>query len=92
MSFIDLLLTLGVAVVFGILGLVTSKHYRGAWFVNLGVGFLGALTGVFISRSFPVPDVYTLVIGSIRFPITWAIIGSVLFVAALGFVIKPDRR
>jgi uncharacterized membrane protein YeaQ/YmgE (transglycosylase-associated protein family) len=91
-QWIDLLLILAVAVVCGILGLVTSKHYRGAWFVNIGVGFLGALAGFAVSRSFPVPDVYTLEIGIYRFPITWAVIGSVLFVAGLGFLIKPNRR
>lgn len=91
-QWIDLLLTLAVAVICGILGLVTSKHYRGAFFVNTGVAFLGALAGFAVSRSFTVPDVYILEIGIHRYPIVWAVIGSVLFVAGLGFFIKPTRH
>jgi uncharacterized membrane protein YeaQ/YmgE (transglycosylase-associated protein family) len=92
MSLIDLLLTLGVAVVLGTLAQLTSRFSRGGWFVHLGAGFMGGLAGFLVSRSFPVPDVYTLKIGDIKFPITWAIIGSVFFLAALGFFIKNERR
>jgi uncharacterized membrane protein YeaQ/YmgE (transglycosylase-associated protein family) len=92
MNWIDLLLTLAVAVIFATLAHLTSRFSRGGWFVHLGVGFLGALAGVIVSRSLPVPEVYILKIKTISFPIIWAIIGSVFFLAALGFFVKTERR
>jgi uncharacterized membrane protein YeaQ/YmgE (transglycosylase-associated protein family) len=92
MSLIDFLLTLAIAVVCGTLAQLTSGYSRGGWIVNLGVGFMGALAGVFVARSLPVPDVYILKVKTSDFPIIWALIGSVFFLAAIGLFVKPDRR
>ncbi len=92
MNWIDLLLTLAVAVVLGTFAQLTSTFARGGWFVHLGVGFLGALAGVMVSRSLPVPEVYVLKIKTFSYPIIWAIIGSALFLAAIGFFVKPKRQ
>jgi uncharacterized membrane protein YeaQ/YmgE (transglycosylase-associated protein family) len=92
MSLIDLLLIILVAIVCGIIAQLTSGYSRGGWIVNLGVGFLGALVGVIVARSFTVPVIYDFKYGAVDFPIIYSIIGSVFFLAAIGFFIKPGRR
>ncbi len=88
----DLLLIGLVALACGTLAQLTSGYSRGGCIVNLGLGFIGAVAGVLLARSVNVPLVYTLKVKTVEFPIIWAIIGSVFFLAALGFFIKPGRR
>ena len=92
MNWIDLLLSFGVAIICGTLAQLTSRFARGGWFIHLGVGFAGALAGVSISRELPVPVVYNLQFNEVTFPIAWAVIGSVIFVASLGFFVKTGRH
>lgn len=92
MSLVDLLLIFLVAIICGTVAQLTSGYSRGGWIVNLGIGFLGALAGAIVARSFVVPKIYDVKIGAVDFPIMYAIIGSVFFLAAIGFFIKPGRR
>lgn len=92
MSLVDLLLLILVAIACGTFAQLTSGYSRGGWIVNLGIGFLGALAGVFIARSFAMPKIYDVKVRAVDFPIIYAIIGSVLLLAAIGFFIKPGRR
>ncbi len=92
MDLYDLLFVAVVSIVCGTLAQLTSGYSRGGWIVHIGLGFLGACTGVMISRSFTVPQVYILRVMAHDFPIIWAIIGSVFFLAAIGFLVKPGRR
>jgi uncharacterized membrane protein YeaQ/YmgE (transglycosylase-associated protein family) len=92
MNLIDLVLMVVVAIVCGSIAQLTSSYSRGGWIVNLGVGFLGAMAGVAISRLLHAPKIYDLTVQAIDFPIMYAIIGSVFFLAAIGFLVKPGRR
>ena len=91
MNPIDLLLSIPVAIVCGLIAQLTSRYSRGGCIVHLGVGFLGALVGVVVSRSLNAPQLYNLTIRSVDFPIIYAVIGSVFFLAAVGFFVKPNR-
>jgi uncharacterized membrane protein YeaQ/YmgE (transglycosylase-associated protein family) len=92
MTLIDFLLIVVVAILCGTVAQLTSGYSRGGWIVNLGIGFLGALAGVIVSRSLTVPKIYDLTVRTVNFPIIYAIIGSVFFLAAIGFFIRPGRR
>ena len=92
MKLIDLLLIALVGLVCGTLAQLTSRYSQGGWIVHLGVGIFGALAGVMVARSFEVPIVYMVSLENTNFPIIWAIIGSVFFVAVLGFFVKPNRH
>jgi uncharacterized membrane protein YeaQ/YmgE (transglycosylase-associated protein family) len=92
MDLIDLLLTILVAIVCGTIAQLTSGYSRGGWLVNLGLGFLGALAGVVLSRMLEAPAIYDLKLGATSFPILYSVIGSVFFLAAIGFFIRPGRR
>ncbi len=88
----DLVLTVLVAIVCGFLAQLTSGYSRGGLIVNLGIGFLGALAGVVVSRTFNFPEIYDIRIKDINFPIIYSIVGSVLFLACIGFFVKPNTR
>ncbi len=92
MNLIELLLTLLVAVACGTIAQVTSGYSRGGWIVNLGIGFLGALAGVVVSRLLNARVIYDLEVGAAHYPVIYAVIGSVFFLATIGFMIKPSRR
>ncbi len=92
MDVTTLLLISGVAIICGSLAQLTSKYSRGGWIVHLGLGFFGAAAGVAVARSLTVPLVYTLTVGKTDFPIIWALIGSVFFVAVIGILVKPGRH
>jgi len=91
MNPIDLLLDVLVGIVCGLLAQFTSRYSHGGCIVHLGVGFLGALVGVVVSRALRAPQLYSLTMRSVDFPIIYAIIGSVFFLAAVGFFVKPNR-
>jgi uncharacterized membrane protein YeaQ/YmgE (transglycosylase-associated protein family) len=92
MTLADFLLITLVAIVCGTISQVTSSYSRGGWIVNWGVGFIGALAGVAVSRSLDAPIIYDIKYRMVDFPIIYSIIGSALSLAAIGFLVKPHRR
>jgi uncharacterized membrane protein YeaQ/YmgE (transglycosylase-associated protein family) len=89
MNAIDLILAVLVAVVFGTLGYLTYSH--GGWLLQLAIAFFGALAGAIASRSLHAPKIFDVAVQETQFPIIYSVIGSVLFVAAIGFFFKPKR-
>lgn len=92
MSQTDILLTAVVGLFCGILGQLTCSNSRGALNLNLVFGCLGAAAGVVLSRMLNAPEIYNIAIQTTRFPVIYALIGSVLFVAAIGILIHPSSR
>jgi uncharacterized membrane protein YeaQ/YmgE (transglycosylase-associated protein family) len=91
MNLIDLLLIVFVAIVCGAIAQLTSRYSRGGLIVNLLFGFLGAFAGVVASRWLNAPEIYDLKMQTGAFPVMYAIIGSVFFLAAIGLFVKPGR-
>jgi len=92
MSWIDLLFISAVALVCGLIGQLTSKYSHGGCIVNLGVAFVGAVLGVHFSRTLGFNMIYTITIQKTDFPLIWALLGSVLSVAAISLFFRPGRR
>ncbi len=91
MSLIDGLLIIGVAIVCGMVGQMTSGFSHRGWIMYMALAFIGAGAGVVISRSLSFPIIYDLEVGLTHFPILWAMLGAVAFVAAINFVLRPRR-
>lgn len=87
---IEFALAAVVAIIVGTVGRIT--HSRGSWFVNVGLAFMGALAGTMAARHLDMPEVYDVIVRSTHFPVIYSTIGSVLFVAAIGFLLSPGRR
>lgn len=83
MSLVDWLILFVVAGVCGALGQAISGISRGGCLVSIALGFIGALIGLWLARTFQLPELFALQIGGTSFPVVWAIIGSAIFVAVL---------
>lgn len=84
-EFIFLLIVAGIC---GAIGQAIAGYSHGGCFGSIAVGFVGALLGVAISRWLKLPELFTVRVGTMAFPIVWSIAGSALFVAILGFLTK----
>ncbi len=86
MTILDWVILAIVAGICGAIGQAIVGYTHGGCLVSIALGFIGALLGMWISRLVGLQEVFAVRIGSQTFPIVWSIIGSVLFVAAIGFL------
>ena len=92
MTLVDLLILLLVAGLCGAIGQAITGYSHGGCLVSIAIGFVGALIGIWLARALGLPELFPVHIGTTRFPIIWAIIGSALFVAVIGMLAYPRRR
>lgn len=88
MTWVDVVILLVVAGLCGALGQAISGFSRGGCLVSIALGFIGAIIGLWLARAFKLPELYTLEIGTTKFPIIWSIIGATLFVAVIGLITR----
>lgn len=86
MTLVDLIILLIVAGLVGSVGQAIGGYDRGGCLVSIALGFVGALIGAWLSRKIGLPELFVVDIAGTKFPIVWAVIGSALFVAVLGFL------
>lgn len=84
-SFLILLLVAGIC---GAIGQAIVGYSHGGCLVYIALGFIGALLGMWISRSMGLGEVLTIDIGGRNFPVVWSIIGSALFVAIISLIAR----
>lgn len=84
-SFLILLLVAGIC---GSIGQAIAGYSHGGCLVSIALGFIGALVGMWIARSFHLPELFVVSIGGEHFPVVWSIIGAAIFVAILGFIAR----
>lgn len=87
-TLIEFVLLLAVAGICGAIGQAIAGYSKGGCIGAIAVGFVGALLGVAISRWLRLPELLSVSVGQVRFPIVWSIAGSALFVAVLGFLMR----
>ncbi len=92
MTWIDLPFIAGIGIICGAIGQLTSGYSKGGWGVHLGLGLVGAGLGIYISRVLEAPVIFNVMIEHTEVPIIWSLVGSVFFVAAIGFLVKPGRH
>lgn len=81
MDILEWIVLLVVAGVCGALAQWIVGFSRGGLLVSIGVGLVGAVLGTWLARAARLPELWYLHIGETTFPIVWAIIGAVIFVA-----------
>ena len=86
MRLLDLLLLLLVAGICGALGQAIGGFSRGGCLVSIALGFIGALLGLWLARSFGLPEPFPVQVGGQVFPVIWSIVGAALFVAVIGLI------
>lgn len=80
-AFLVLLL---IAAVCGALGQAIAGYSIGGCLVSIGVGFLGAVLGMWLASQLSLPPIFVVEVGTYDFPVVWSILGSALLVAVLG--------
>jgi uncharacterized membrane protein YeaQ/YmgE (transglycosylase-associated protein family) len=83
LNFIVLVIIAGIC---GSIAQTISGFSRGGCIVSIIVGFIGALIGEWLKRSFNLPEFFILGIGHERFAVIWSIIGAVIFTAVLNLI------
>jgi uncharacterized membrane protein YeaQ/YmgE (transglycosylase-associated protein family) len=89
-----LLLLLLIAGICGAVGRALGGGTGGGGFlVSIGVGFIGALIGMFLAGALRLPEILSVTVDGRPFPIVWSIIGGALLVALVNMVAyRPIRR
>jgi uncharacterized membrane protein YeaQ/YmgE (transglycosylase-associated protein family) len=86
MTVLDFLVLLAVASICGAIGQALVGYSVGGCLVSSVVGFVGALIGGWLGRTFGLPELLAVSIGSQSFPVLWSIVGSAVLVAFLGLL------
>jgi len=74
----------GISIVCSVVAQALSGYSTGGFIVSTGVGFIGAVFGMWLASAFDLPRLYTITIDGVVFPIVWSIAGSAALVAVLG--------
>ena len=86
MSIESFLILLLIAAICGAVGQAIAGYSLGGLLVTIGVGFVGAVLGVWLSGVLGLPELFSLRVGGRSFPIVWSILGSALFVALIAAI------
>ena len=88
MTIWHVILLLVIAGVCGSIGQAIAGYSRGGCLASIALGFIGALLGLWIARALSLPELFTVQIGDMPFPIIWSIIGATLFVAVIALLTR----
>ncbi len=89
MSLIDLLILLLIAGLCGATAQAIVGYSRGGCLAAVGLGFIGALIGMWLARQLALPAIFTMNVGGTSFPVVWAILGACILV---GLISLAGRR
>ena len=81
-----LLVLIVIAAICGAVGKALGGGAPGGLLVSTALGFIGALFGPWIARSFRLAEPLMLDVGGRSFPIVWSIVGAAVVVAVLHLV------
>ncbi|PYP86985.1 MAG: hypothetical protein DMF61_12270 [Blastocatellia bacterium AA13] len=84
MTLTSLLILLLIAGICGAIGQSIAGYSHGGCLASIALGFIGALLGMWIAGALGLHEIFAVDVGGHSYPVVWSIIGSALFVAALG--------
>lgn len=87
-QFLVLLLIAGVC---GALGQAIVGYSHGGCLVSIALGFIGALLGMWLKGALGLPELFSIPVSGMSFPIVWSIIGATLFVALINLISRRGR-
>ena len=80
----EILLLVVIAGICGAIGEAISGFSHLGCLSSVALGFIGALLGSWLARTLELPEIFSLKIGEIRYPIVWSIVVASLFIAGIG--------
>ena len=87
MGLVDFLLLLVVAAIIGAIGEAIAGYSAGGCAMSAVIGFIGAMIGSWLERSFPILPKTTVTVAHHPFPIVGSILGAALFVLVLRLIL-----
>jgi uncharacterized membrane protein YeaQ/YmgE (transglycosylase-associated protein family) len=78
-----ILLLLAVAALCGAIAQAVAHHWRGGCLASIGIGFIGAVLGIWLAGLLHLPNLFAVNVGGISFPIVYAIFGGLLLLLIL---------
>lgn len=91
MSLFTILILVAIAAVCGLVGQVIAGFSAGGFVVSTGIGFLGALFGMWIADGLGLPILVPLHVAGVTFPLIWSTLGAATLVAVLGSLAGGKR-
>lgn len=91
MTLLQLIILLIIAGISGSIAKALVGFKRGGCIISIIVGFIGAYIGTILARELSFPDLLSINIGGVDFPIIWSIIGAALFVGVLS-IFAPRNK
>lgn len=88
MSIIGLFVLFLIAAICGSIAQAIAGYTFGGCVTSVAVGFIGAMIGSWMASHFGMPMILGINIEGQVFPVVWAIIGSVVFVIAVGLITR----
>jgi len=85
---LQLLLLLLIAGICGALGQAIGGYTHGGCLVSIALGFIGALLGTWMAAKLGLPELVSVPVGGMSFPIIWSIIGAAIFVAIINLITR----
>lgn len=84
MSLEALAVLIGISVVCSVVAQALAGYSVGGFIVGTGVGFIGAVFGMWLASIMDLPSFYEITVDGTVFPLVWSILGSAFLVAVLG--------
>ncbi len=91
MTLTQIIILLIIAGITGSIAKALVGFKRGGCIISIIVGFIGAYIGTILARELNFPDLFSLNIGGVDFPVIWSIMGAALFVAVLS-IFAPKNK
>lgn len=73
-----------ISIVCSVVAQALTGYSTGGFIVSTGVGFIGAVFGMWLASALDLPRFYTVTVDGTVFPLVWSIAGSAALVAVLG--------
>ncbi|MFC2103466.1 GlsB/YeaQ/YmgE family stress response membrane protein [Bacteroidota bacterium] len=91
MSLLDFIIMFIIAAITGSVARSLVGFDRGGCILSAIVGFIGALIGTWLGREYGLPEIWSLTIRGIKYPVIWSILGAVLFTIVLS-LLSPHKK
>jgi uncharacterized membrane protein YeaQ/YmgE (transglycosylase-associated protein family) len=79
----NILLLLAVAGLCGMIAQAVARHHRGGCLAAMGIGFIGAVLGIWLAGLMHLPNMFSVNVGGTSFPIVYALLGGLLLLLIL---------
>ncbi len=79
----NIVLLLAVAALCGLIAQAMVGHRHGGCLAAIGIGFVGAVLGIWLAGLLHLPNLFSINAGGTSFPIVYALLGGMLLIIIL---------